>query len=855
MRASGFISKAACRGYRPQRFASHNGRQRPHLIARLAKERGIARFVVAPDGYGKTSLVIDYADTMFGWEHVFFINAKSPCFIRDLDSGCIASSCFEVDSEAKLVVIDDVPQLDMPRVTRLSEEIDLLLERDCEVIVSCTPSCDLLGSLQFDRMRICASDLLLTDEELDAMRSEEERMRAPTVNAPAAKRVPVLVWGATQQAVDAFVSGSFGENLPADLLLATCNVFVLQRGSFADLAQIGPIDASLAADTLADYPHLGLDVHEGSFEAPLVDIGVLYRAAKSKLDAMVERSRFATREELVRAWADILLARGAYVDRACDVARAFFSSKDRASWLLAHVREIVRWGGFYALIRLVRSLKGGQHEVKYHLLAIEALCLRMLGDEQSAILYAKRCAFQANVPNEARVVSLLILTRFARGELNVQAADMLKGMASSLPESAAGRHAWHEVLVLGWAASTAGLAALGKAWSTLHDEHVDEDMLCIVASWLFGLVSEAWNTEQLFDAHASDAAEQFIRDRLGNDGAGSDDFFAASAGLSMEQAHLAGMPYAEGPLPASVLLGLRRVETAVLVQRGIFERDQRVEQARRASRNASGSLYGGKRTNVSPSENRAVPLMELKMFGRLDVSIGGVPVSQKRIARKQVRVLLVLLVANRGRDLSRESVAQAMWPSREPENARKNFYTTWSQLRKALSLEDGSCPYLIRHQYGCRLDERHVRSDYARFDDICRELQFGRVNFEEWIDLYAEIDRDFSGEILPFEEQNHLIAEVRVDCLNRLVDALVTAAERLTEAGGPQHAIWFARKATERARTREDAYMALMRAQIAHGQRTAAMMTYFTCKRILSDELGIDPSPEMTELYESLLGS
>ena len=120
MSISGFISKAACRGYRPARFASHKGRQRSHLIARLAKDRTIARFIVAPHGYGKTSLAIDYAETMFAWAHVFWITAQSPCFIRDLDAGIIANACLGIDSEAKLVVIDDLPQLDAQRVDRKS---------------------------------------------------------------------------------------------------------------------------------------------------------------------------------------------------------------------------------------------------------------------------------------------------------------------------------------------------------------------------------------------------------------------------------------------------------------------------------------------------------------------------------------------------------------------------------------------------------------------------------------------------------------------------------------------------------------------------------------------------------------
>ena len=47
--------------------------------------------------------------------------------------------------------------------------------------------------------------------------------------------------------------------------------------------------------------------------------------------------------------------------------------------------------------------------------------------------------------------------------------------------------------------------------------------------------------------------------------------------------------------------------------------------------------------------------------------------------------------------------------------------------------------------------------------------------------------------------------------------------------------------------------MALMRAQIASLQRTAALQTYFACRRYLADDLGIDPSAETMRLYRSII--
>ena len=79
------------------------------------------------------------------------------------------------------------------------------------------------------------------------------------------------------------------------------------------------------------------------------------------------------------------------------------------------------------------------------------------------------------------------------------------------------------------------------------------------------------------------------------------------------------------------------------------------------------------------------------------------------------------------------------------------------------------------------------------------------------------------------------------------------AADRLVAADDAQEGLWFARAALRRDRTREDAYTALMRAQIAAGQRTAALETYFECRRFLTTELGIDPSLATMELYRSII--
>ena len=851
MQNSGYIAKAACRGYRPPRLSSYRVHERPHLLARLAKERIITRFVVAPAGYGKTGLAIEYAETMFSWAHVFWFNAESPCFIRDLDDGDLAHESLSIDSETKLVVIDDVPQLDAKRAQLLSGEIDAWLDRGCEVLVTCAPSCDTFGGLQVDRMRVGPRELLLNDEEIEAVLTEESRSRQTASQVPAACRVPLLVWDASAASASQFVAQNLKEDLPADVLLAICSAYVLRQGALSDISKLVSASGRSIEGELDDYPHLGFNGEEGRFEAPDIDADVIARAMKGKLDIMVGCSPFETRDSLVRAWVDILMGQDESAGRACDVMRCLSVSQERASWALAHARAIVGAGCFLPAYRLIKSLKRGMYSSKDRVGAFEALCLRMLGDSKSAVQRAKQCAFESGASADARAVDLLLVAQLGSGTLQRNASSELSRWAAAIESRGKRSPAWHEALVVAWHAWDDGVGSLCAAWRRLHDEGADDEALCVIASWLFGAIADG-GLEWAAGAGADlSAVEHYVKGRL-EGGDAPADFYAVSAGLSLEHAHDRGMPLSEGALRASSLLVLRRAEVAMLVQRREFEHEAGKSRTR-ATDKSLPALPALPNAMPLPALRREVPPLEVWAFGRFEVAIGGVILPESCFTRKRTKLLLVLLAANQGRDLSIDAIVSAMWPEQDIKAARKNFYSVWSQLKRVLTLPDDTCPYLVKHQFGCRLDERFVQSDIARLDDICRELLFGRVDFDAWLKLYSEIDRNYIGEFMPTEQANSLIVKTRADYRNRLVDSLVAGALRLVDAGGAQSAIWFARSALAHDKTREDAYVALMRAQIASGQRTAAMMTYHTCRRTLADDLGIDPSPETTALYESLL--
>jgi DNA-binding SARP family transcriptional activator len=51
----------------------------------------------------------------------------------------------------------------------------------------------------------------------------------------------------------------------------------------------------------------------------------------------------------------------------------------------------------------------------------------------------------------------------------------------------------------------------------------------------------------------------------------------------------------------------------------------------------------------------------------------------------------------------------------------------------------------------------------------------------------------------------------------------------------------------------ETGHRLLMRAHAAGGDRAKALLDYDRCRSLLSEELGVDPSPETSELYLEIL--
>lgn len=862
-----FIQQSACRGSRPSGIAPARQASRPRLVSRLLRDRRVARCLVAPAGYGKAAVACEYAEVVFGFQHVFWINGTSPCFLRDLDAGVLAAGVLEGDEEAALAVLSGLPVLDEGRAEALSAALDELLAAGCEVVITAVPAADCLGSLQRDRMVVGAADLLVDEDEA--------RDDALTPSLPGAvlsldARVPCLRWGEEGQAD--LARGIVREELVADMRLALWAMLVMGRGDLDDVAAvIGDARAQEAWRFLAaHYPHAGIDRAAGSFCAVEMDLSVLRAATASSLDEAARAQGLEGLDALTVLVADRMMARG-LVRRAAQAMGAFAGRPTVSRWLGRVGWELV-WGGAGAEMgELYQSVCHIRVDERAQVNAMMAWASAFDGDGRAAIEFARKAIGSSYASDALRAAAAL--AAYGRGNAATRRA-MAEPVERWLGHSGEEQGSGAVLRLLASVALAHERAADPLAQWRLAMERVALASPMAVADERGCLLGAAW----ALDAAAARGAFEPGREDMAMVG-GAD--MAALVSFAAERIDRIAASGCLGAGAREAAAALERIDGALSLAGlpGLTERGRRALDADRIRRSRAGfgpgrvpssrprraavpeptspvssatGLRGGfPALDLAPSPS--VPVLRVRLFGAMTVQVGDADVTGALKSRRKARLLLALLVLHRGRELTRERIAALLWPAASSRSGAKNFYRVWGELSQILSVE-GRCPYLIRDRYGCRIDAALCTSDIAEFDSLSRQLLFGPASGAlAWEHVLFQIQEAFGSPLLPAEGDCEAVDAFRERFATEMVDGLVAASSRLRRSGEPQGALWFAREALRRDRTREDVYAALMRAQMASDQRSAAVDTFFTCRDFLSDSLGLDPSPSLQGLYQSLL--
>jgi DNA-binding SARP family transcriptional activator/predicted ATPase len=246
----------------------------------------------------------------------------------------------------------------------------------------------------------------------------------------------------------------------------------------------------------------------------------------------------------------------------------------------------------------------------------------------------------------------------------------------------------------------------------------------------------------------------------------------------------------------------------------------------------------------------------IRLLGPFQASLDGEPITG--FHSDKVRALLTYLCVEAERPHRRERLAGLLWPDLTERSARTNLRHALANLRQVIrdrapsGDQQVAPPFLLITRQTIRFNtESNAWVDAQAFASALGATQRPVPQLEGAIEWYrSEFLEGFS---LPdsaiFEEwqilQRERFHRLALDALHRLVQGY-------TVQGEYDRALTYAWRQVELDPLREKAHRQLMRLLAYNGQASEALARYETCRRLLVDELGAEPSDETVDLCEQI---
>ena len=238
--------------------------------------------------------------------------------------------------------------------------------------------------------------------------------------------------------------------------------------------------------------------------------------------------------------------------------------------------------------------------------------------------------------------------------------------------------------------------------------------------------------------------------------------------------------------------------------------------------------------------------MEFRILGPLEVGLDGPPFAAKG---RKPRALLALLLLHRNETVPADRLIDDLWGESPPATAANTLQVYVSQLRKLV--EDR----LVREGAGYRLRVQPGELDAERFERMAAEgasALAGR-SYAKASEQLLEALGIWRGPAL-VDVQYEPFARAEITRLEEL--RLVAIEDRLeAELGlGRDHEVVPELEAlVSEYPVRERLRGLLMLALYRGGRQADALDTYREARRVLVDELGLEPGPELRELEQAIL--
>ncbi len=253
--------------------------------------------------------------------------------------------------------------------------------------------------------------------------------------------------------------------------------------------------------------------------------------------------------------------------------------------------------------------------------------------------------------------------------------------------------------------------------------------------------------------------------------------------------------------------------------------------------------------------------LSVALFGPPQATRAGHPITG--FESNKVWALLTYLIVEADRPHQRDALAGLLWPDQPDPVARHNLRQALANLRQVLGDASATPPFLritratIQFNAASEYD-LDVSALVAHLDSCARHdhqqlklCAFCARQRRQAVALYrgSFLEQFFVHDSVAFDEWIFLKREYFQQCALDALALLVGYYQRRSEYAD---ATSMARRMLAIDPLRESAQRDLMRLLAVSGQRSAALAQYERCRRVLQDELGIEPEAETIALYQRI---
>lgn len=243
-------------------------------------------------------------------------------------------------------------------------------------------------------------------------------------------------------------------------------------------------------------------------------------------------------------------------------------------------------------------------------------------------------------------------------------------------------------------------------------------------------------------------------------------------------------------------------------------------------------------------------MLRINLLGKIKIEYLGEDLEPKLSSK--IVAIIYLLIANKGRYLSKDKLVLYLWPDSTEEAAKYNLrYNLWL-LKKALPPDETGKNLILSDKDGCILNDSYpLECDLLTI----RELDYTHASMEELIYVKGL----FSGNIMEgwylknCNEFNEFILFDRMTCENRHMEILRTLASRYEENKEYGKALETLKEYAAMEPENEDIALHIMRLYALLGNRTGAISYYKSFAATLWNSLNILPTDSVKAFYESIL--